>query len=138
MRPLYPTQSFKENCINLNLTLQLQFMKILNTTPNGLLLFCPNCKAYHLEFGNLFFRFSEEEMKEFRKYISAIDGPKYEAMNHEMPNRRKIFLRMPINGFHCTVNNTELKELQYLVNKTIKLPDIYNLSVFYKHDTCLN
>ena len=52
-------------------------MKILNTTPNGLLLFCPNCKAYHLEFGNLFFRFSEEEMKEFMQkgdYAAIVDA----------------------------------------------------------------
>lgn len=53
-------------------------MTTLNTTINGSLSFCPNCKTYHLEFVNLFFRFTEEEMTEFRKYILSIDGPKYE------------------------------------------------------------
>ncbi len=113
-------------------------MTTLNTTINGSLSFCPNCKAYHLEFGNLFFRFTEEEMTEFRKYILSIDGPKYEAINRDIPNRRKIFLRMPIHGFYCTLNTPELKELQQLVNETLKLPDVYNLFMHCNHDTCLN
>lgn len=113
-------------------------MKKLNIPPNGSLSFCPNCNAYHPEFGNLFFRFTEEEMTEFRKYILSIDGAKYKAINHDIPNRRKIFLRMPIHGFYCTLDSPELKELQQLVDETLNLPDVYNLFLSCNHDTCLN
>lgn len=113
-------------------------MKTLNITHNGSLSFCPTCKAYHLEFGNLFFRFTEEEMTEFRHYISLIDGPKYEVINQDIPNRRKIFLRMPINGFYCALHAAELKELQQLINETLELPDIYNLLAHCYPDTCIN
>ena len=82
--------------------------------------------------------FTEEEMTEFRKYILSIDGPKYEAINRDIPNRRKIFLRTPIHGFYCTLSTPELKELQQLVHKTLKLPDVYNLFMYCNHDTCLN
>ncbi len=93
-----------------------QTMDIIKTSPNGQLSYCDRCKIYQLEFGNLFFRFTTEEFLYFKNYIRKTDGSYYEEMNKDIPNNRKIFLRMPINGFYCCLHNEELDELKYLIS----------------------
>ena len=36
--------------------------------------YCDHCKVYHLEFGNLFFRFTEDGFLHFRNYVVGING----------------------------------------------------------------
>ncbi|ADV43819.1 DUF6686 family protein [Bacteroides helcogenes] len=91
---------------------------ILKQTSNGFISFCSKCNAYNLEFGNLFFRFTEDEFQHFCRYISSIDGEYYQRMNQNMRNARKIFLRMPLQGFYCALHREELEELKRLVDYT--------------------
>ena len=91
-------------------------MDIIRTSPNGQLSYCGNCKIYLLEFGNLFFRFTTEEFLYFKNYIRKTDGLYYESINKNLPNIRKIFLRMPVNSFFCCLHSEELDELKYLIS----------------------
>ena len=83
--------------------------EILKRTTNGFISFCTKCHAYHVEFGNLFFTFTEDEFEHFCQYINSIDGEYYQELNKEMKNARKIFLRMPVKGFYCALYPDELK-----------------------------
>ncbi|WP_018667335.1 DUF6686 family protein [Bacteroides gallinarum] len=89
---------------------------LLKQTTNGFISFCTECNTYHLEFGNLFFRFTEDEFRHFCRYINSIDGPYYQAQNRHIRNSRKIFLRMPVQGFYCALHPEELTELKRLVD----------------------
>lgn len=90
--------------------------RIIKQTSNGFISFCPKCNAYSVEFGNLFFRFTEDEFQHFRRYIASIDGEHYQKMNRNLKNARKIFLRMPVKGFYCVLHQKELEELRRLVD----------------------
>lgn len=101
---------------------------ILKQTSNGFISFCRKCSTYQVEFGNLFFRFTEDEFHRFCQYISSIDGEYYQSMNQDMRNARKIFLRMPIEGFYCALYLEELTELKRLVD--IGAPDGEEADIF--------
>ncbi|WP_349946912.1 DUF6686 family protein, partial [Bacteroides cellulosilyticus] len=45
--------------------------EILKRTTNGFISFCTKCHAYHVEFGNLFFTFTEDEFEHFCQYINS-------------------------------------------------------------------
>lgn len=105
---------------------------ILKQTSNGFISFCTKCNAYHLEFGNLFFKFTEDEFQHFCRYISSIDGEYYQNQNRELRNARKIFLRMPVQGFFCTLHPEELAELKRLVDFTTTEDDVNSL-LYLKH-----
>ena len=53
--------------------------------------YCDHCKVYHLEFGNLFFRFTEDGFLHFRNYVVGINGTEAARMNHGLMSNRKIF-----------------------------------------------
>lgn len=105
---------------------------LLKQTANGFVSFCAKCNAYHLEFGNLFFRFTDDEFRHFRRYIYSIDGEYYKNLNRDMRNARKIFLRMPIQGFYCALHPEELAELKRLVDFTTTEDEV-SLSIHLEH-----
>ncbi|AVM53638.1 hypothetical protein JN06_02725 [Bacteroides zoogleoformans] len=105
---------------------------LLKRTANGFVSFCAKCNAYHLEFGNLFFRFTDDEFRHFYRYISSIDGEYYQDLNRNMRNVRKIFLRMPIQGFYCALHLEELIELKRLVDFSTTENET-NLSIHLEH-----
>ena len=49
-------------------------MELINKTRSGMISYCDHCKVYHLEFGNLFFRFTEDGFLHFRNYVVGING----------------------------------------------------------------
>lgn len=91
-------------------------MALLNTTLNGSIAYCSSCKVYHLEFGNLFFNFSENELTIFTEYINGIDGDYFNAVNHHTANRRKILLPTKLKGIHFALHAEELQEFKNLLN----------------------
>lgn len=90
-------------------------MSLINKTPNGKLIFCKNCGLYHLEFGNLYFNFTEEELQTFRKYVNSIDGEYYNTRNQHSSNNRKIMLPTKLKGIHLAMHLEELNELKMLL-----------------------
>lgn len=99
-------------------------------------LLCTKCHAYHVEFGNLFFTFTEDEFEHFYQYINSIDGEYYQELNKNMKNARKIFLRMPVKGFYCALYPDELKELRRLID--FSLTDDAIESALSLENYCLN
>ena len=91
-------------------------MEVINRTANGILVHCAKCHSYHLEFGNLFFQFTEEEFESFKDYLDNINGEDYELLNQKTFNNRKIFLRLPIQCIYCALYLNELYELRSLVH----------------------
>ena len=76
--------------------------EILKRTTNGFISFCTKCHAYHVEFGNLFFTFTEDEFEHFCQYINSIDG-EYEQGHEERPqdispDAGKRLLLRPLSG----------------------------------------
>ena len=110
--------------------------EILKRTTNGFISFCTKCHAYHVEFGNLFFTFTEDEFEHFCQYINSIDGEYYQELNKDMKNARKIFLRMPVKGFYCALYPDELKEMRRLID--FSLTDDAIESALSLENYCLN
>lgn len=106
---------------------------VLKQTSHGFISFCTQCNAYHLEFGNLFFRFTEDEFQHFCRYISSIDGEYYQHQNRDMRNTRKILLRTPMQGFYCALYPKELAELRRLIDFTSTEEDDTNLLQHLEH-----
>lgn len=90
-------------------------MEIISRTRNGMITYCGHCKAYKLEFGNLFFCLSESSFAYFRNYVVSIDGDYYEHRNRRMMCIRKIFLHLPAENIYFCVCASELEELKRLV-----------------------
>lgn len=91
-------------------------MEVINRTTNGMLAYCAKCHSYHLEFGNFFFQFTEEELDGFKDYLDKVNGEYYEQLNRDTPNNRKIFLRLPVRCVYVTLYLSELYELRALVH----------------------
>lgn len=81
-----------------------------------MLAYCAKCRSFHLEFGNFFFQFTKQEMEGFKDYLDKVNGEYYEHLNRDTPNKRKIFLRLPIQGVYFALYLNELYELRTLVH----------------------
>lgn len=87
----------------------------VNETPNGRLSFCKCCDNYQLEFGNILFTFSQDQLSGLTEYIREIDGETYTRKNDHTPHNRKIFLQFPVKGILFCLNKEELEELKELL-----------------------
>lgn len=88
---------------------------LINQTSNGRLTFCKCCDNYQLEFGNILFSFSQEQLPGLTEYIREIDGEVYSRKNDHTPHKRKIFLQFPIKGILFCLHKEELEELKELL-----------------------
>lgn len=111
-------------------------MSLINKTLNGKLVFCKNCNLYHLEFGNLYFNFNEDELQIFRKYLNSIDGDYYHNINQHSTNKRKIMLPTKLKGIHFAMHLEELNELKKLLKLAVRnreyeytIPESFNFSL---------
>ncbi len=90
-------------------------MPLINRTRNGKLIFCTKCNLYHLEFGNLYFNFTEGELQGFKRYINDIDGEYFNVLNQHSSNNRKILLPTKLKGIHFALHLEELNEIKTLL-----------------------
>lgn len=84
-------------------------------TTHGSIRYCSNCKAYHMEFGNISFDFSPRELQVFREYIESIDGELQQMKNRPSERCRKIVLPTQLKGTAFCFHLHELEELRYLL-----------------------
>lgn len=95
------------------------FLKYMNQTyrktAHGCIRYCTNCKAYHLEFGNICFDFTPSELQVFRDYIEGIDGESQQEKNKQSTRLRKIVLPTQLKGTAFCFHLHELAELKYLL-----------------------
>lgn len=94
-------------------------MNIINQTKNGRVYICNQCQKVHLEFQNVGFKFSQNHWNEFVKYISEIDGEDIENRNRFLDDEKKIHIPIMNDGFKLRLDQKDLSELKYLVNKKI-------------------
>lgn len=102
-------------------------MAILNKTRNGSLSYCTSCKAYHIEFGNLMFNFTESELQLFTNYINGIDGDYFNRLNEHVSTRRRIILPTKLKGISFAMHLEELNEFKMLLNFEKTHHSAYNM-----------
>jgi len=96
-------------------------MKIINKTANGKIFKCKHCEAIHVEYKNFNFNLTERQLVHFTKYLSELDGPKWEERNRQSPYARKIIIPTQDSSINMLLNNDELIELIALLkNKKVK------------------
>lgn len=105
-------------------------MAVLNKTHNGNLIYCSNCKIFHIEFGNLFFNFSETELQIFTNYINSIDGEYYDVVNQHASTRRRILLPTKLKGISFAMHLEELNEFKMLLNYQKVDSSMYKMKSF--------
>jgi len=91
-------------------------MKLVNKTSNGQIVFCPDCKVFHLEFGNLFLTLTPRELQSFYKYVCSIDYKYYRNHNKDAFNNRKLLLEVGCNRVKFCLYASELFELKNLLS----------------------
>ena len=87
----------------------------INRTPNGLMFFCNSCSLIHIEFKNMNFNFTYNQLQTFVEYISEQDAEDWELKNKHSPFSRKIVLAMDHQSFNFLLNPEELAELKLLL-----------------------
>jgi len=90
-------------------------MKLINSSPQGQLAFCPCKRIYFLEFGNVCLRFQPHELKNFLNYITGIDAVWYCKLNQQSFNKRKLLLNTNGVGTFIALNRAEFFELRNLL-----------------------
>ncbi len=111
-------------------------MITVNQSPNGQIAYCATRRLYQIEFGNIFFNLSNDEMKNFRKYIDSIDYQHYLLVNKKAFNNRKLMLNVGSRKIYFSLHAHEFIELRHLlnINKTNELinnNNIINTSLIY-------
>lgn len=86
-------------------------VKTLSKTKSGELYLCEQCEIYHLEFNNIYFEFTEEQLLQFKCYVLAIDADYWE---HKYACGR-VKKKIPIPTMHPNLvlmfNRQEIYEL---------------------------
>lgn len=85
-------------------------MKLISKTANGQITFCSHHKHYHLEFGNLFFHPSINDLQQLSYYVKDIDYQHY--LNQYSVKIRKVLLNIGSKRIFFSVNQNELSELK--------------------------
>lgn len=109
-------------------------MKLISKTANGQITFCSHHKHYHLEFGNLFFHLSINDLQQLSYYVKDIDYQHY--LNQHSVKIRKVLLNIGSKRIFFSVNQSELSELKNLlapkhIYQLIPNQEIINLELNY-------
>ncbi|AYN67662.1 hypothetical protein D1013_09925 [Euzebyella marina] len=87
----------------------------LSQTNNGLLVYCEQCKLYHLTFGQFYLELTRKELYYFGRFLKELDS---EYWNHKLCDsvlKRKIPIPTQQANLALIVNDEELAELKSLV-----------------------
>ncbi len=111
-------------------------MKLISKTANGQITFCSHHKHYHLEFGNLFFHLSIDDLQQLSNYVKGIDYQHYFNLNQDSVNIRKVLLNIGSKRIFFSVNKSEFSELKNLlapkhIYQLIPNKEIINLQLNY-------
>ena len=101
--------------------------KVINRTPNGLMFYCGGCKLVHIEYKNLNFNFTNDQLQKFSQYIFDLKGEEWEIKNEYSPFRRKIVVPISHDPFNFLLNMQELNELKTLLQKPKNNPSVTEL-----------
>ena len=107
--------------------------KVLQTSKNGLLTYCPKSKLFQLVFNNLCFELYEWELKAFKDYLFEVDVNYWEAQLSNSRNPRKIPLSVGNKHFIILLNHSELTELKTLLTKENKIRLLNPTEIVYAY-----
>lgn len=96
-------------------------MVIINETSHGKVFKCSTCHKYHVEYKNINFNFSEEQLEQFIDYLGTFDFEDSIEVNKESPYHRKIMLS--VKHLYCNL----------LFHKH-EILELYDLLTHEKHD----
>ncbi len=94
---------------------------LIYKTKNGKLFKCNECQKFHLEFKNLNFNFSTEQLEKFAEYIKGINGKKWENINKNSTFERKIIIPIGHKTLRVLFNVEELLELKELLSPSNRI-----------------
>lgn len=112
-------------------------MELLVKKQTGQVTFCKTQNLYFLEFGNMLFKLSKDELIEFSEYVSKVDYEYWLKQNKDCFNTRKLLLDIGTKKCGFALHLSELKELSELLNDTLPKIEIQKDSLYYK-GVCLN
>lgn len=96
-------------------------MKVLSKTMHGQIFLCNACQLYHIEFKNLSFNFTDEQLDNFKQYLQNLNGDQLEMENNFLPYKRKIVVPIGHQSVSILLDKNELNELiQLFVNIKLK------------------
>jgi hypothetical protein len=86
---------------------------------NGQVVYCPGCKVFHLEFGNLHLSLWIEQLFELWESLETVNAPHLEWMNRHVPFRRKVMVPMPRGSANMVFTALEIDELRDLLARAV-------------------
>ncbi|WP_431196327.1 DUF6686 family protein [Maribacter dokdonensis] len=111
--------------------------EVLNQTSNGCLMICPECRIYHLTFGNFYLEFTENELTHFSVFLEKINVDYWESQFCNCTMKRKLAILSTQVNLSLLLNRTELEELKKLIyykeNKNTLLKVVNIAYDFYKN-----
>lgn len=91
-------------------------MNVIRETPYGQIAFCPCQNLYHFEFGNIFIRFTSQELQNFKDYVFSIDYKYYLSLNSKARNIRKLMLCVGQENVFFSLHEHEFLALKELLS----------------------
>lgn len=90
-------------------------MDILSKTTNGIIFKCDSCKSIHIEYKNINFNFTKEQLNYFIDSIFDINATKVYEQNKHILYKRKIVIPIGNQNVNVLLNKEELIELKELL-----------------------
>lgn len=91
----------------------------LSASANGSVVYCPCCRNYRLEFGNIFLKFTDDEFRAFCVNVAQIDIGRWEEYNRFSACRRKVHIQARPTNITMVFSATEIRELQNLLAEAV-------------------
>ena len=85
----------------------------------GQVLYCPHCRIFHLEFGNVHLSLWIEHLHELWETLGTLDGGEVERMNAHTRFRRKILIPMRHSPANLLFTADEVAELRDLLERAV-------------------
>ena len=86
---------------------------------HGQVLYCPQCKVFHVEFGNIHFSLWIEQLHELWETIGTLDTAEAERMNTHSLFRRKVLIPMKHSPADLLFTAQEVNELHHLLERAV-------------------
>lgn len=87
---------------------------------NGQVVYCPGCKVFHLEFGNVHLSLWIEQLFEMWESLEKLDAAELERTNRHVPFRRKVLMPMPRTTALMVFTAGEIDELRDLLARAVE------------------
>ncbi len=88
-------------------------------SPHGQVLYCPGCRVFHLEFGNLHLALWIEHLYELWETLGTLDAAEAERANAQARFRRKVRIPLKHSPADLLFTADEMAELRDLLGRAV-------------------